>query len=93
MGFLKGKRILILGVASKLSIASGIATSMHREGADLAFTYQNDKLKERVVKFADSWDSSLVFPCDVTSDHQIEQLFQKLSETWDSLDGIVHCLA
>ena len=93
MGFLKGKRILILGVASKLSIASGIATSMHREGADLAFTYQTDKLKERVVKFADSWDSSLVFPCDVTSDHQIEQLFQKLSETWDSLDGIVHCLA
>ena len=93
MGFLKGKRILILGVASKLSIASGIATSMHREGADLAFTYQNDKLKDRVVKFADSWDSSLVFPCDVTSDHQIEQLFQKLSETWNSLDGIVHCLA
>ena len=54
MGFLTGKRVLILGVASKLSIASGIAEAMHREGAELAFTYQNDKLKDRVEKFADT---------------------------------------
>lgn len=93
MSFLAGKRILILGVASKLSIASGIAAAMHREGAELAFTYQNQKLKDRVLGFADQWDSDLVFPCDVTSDEQIEDLFSGLSEKWDGLDGIVHCLA
>ena len=52
MGMLSGKRALIVGVASKLSIAYGIAQSMHREGAELAFTYQNDKLKDRVLGFA-----------------------------------------
>ena len=62
MGYLTGKKYLILGVASKLSIASGIAESMHREGAELAFTYQNEKLKGRVVKFAAAWGSDLVFP-------------------------------
>lgn len=93
MSFLAGKRVLILGVASKLSIASGIAAAMHREGAELAFTYQNEKLKDRVLGFAEQWDSDLVFPCDVTSDQQIEDLFSGLSEKWDGLDGIVHCLA
>ncbi len=93
MGFLSGKKILVLGVASKLSIASGIAAAMHREGAELAFTYQNDKLKDRVLKFAEGWDSSLVFPCDVTSDQQIADLMSSLSEQWDGLDGLVHCLA
>ena len=75
MGFLAGKRILILGVASKLSIASGIAAAMHREGAEIALTYQNDKLKDRVSKFAGGWDSNRVFPCDVTNDQQIQDLF------------------
>jgi enoyl-[acyl-carrier protein] reductase I len=93
MSFLAGKRVLILGVASKLSIASGIAAAMHREGAALAFTYQNEKLKDRVLGFAEQWDSNLVFPCDVTSDQQIDDLFSGLSEKWDGLDGIVHCLA
>ena len=93
MSFLAGKRILILGVASKLSIASGIAAAMHREGAELAFTYQNEKLKDRVLGFGEQWDSNLVFPCDVTSDQQIDEVFSGLSEKWDGLDGIVHCLA
>ncbi|PCH63823.1 MAG: enoyl-[acyl-carrier-protein] reductase FabI [SAR86 cluster bacterium] len=93
MGFLTGKRILILGVASKLSIASGIAAAMHREGAELAFTYQNDRLKDRVKGFAESWDSDLIYPCDVTNDTQIKQLFSQLGDKWDGIDGIVHCLA
>lgn len=93
MGFLAGKRILVLGVASKLSIASGIAAAMHREGAELAFTYQNDRLRDRVVGFAEGWESRLVFPCDVTSDGQIRDLFAGLADNWDGLDGIVHCLA
>jgi len=93
MGFMAGKRILVLGIASKLSIASGIAAAMHREGAELAFTYQNEKLKDRVLGFAESWGSNLVYPCDVTNDSQIVDLFSQLSENWDGLDGIVHCLA
>ncbi len=93
MGYLTGKKILILGVASKLSIASGIAEAMHREGAELAFTYQNEKLKERVEKFAAGWGSTLVFPCDVVKDQEITDLFESLAKEWDGLDGIVHCLA
>ena len=93
MGFLAGKRILVLGVASKLSIASGIASAMHREGAELALTYQNEKLKGRVEEFAAGWDSKLTFPCDVTNDDEIKQLFTDLGRHWDGLDGIVHCLA
>ena len=93
MGYMSGKKVLILGVASKLSIASGIAEAMHREGAELAFTYQGEKLKERVEKFAAGWDSELVFPCDVTSDDQINDLFENLGKHWDGIDCIVHCLA
>ena len=66
MGFLDGKRALIVGLASNRSIAWGIAQAMHREGAELAFTYQNDKLKSRVEKMADECGSKLTFPCDVS---------------------------
>tara|TARA_R110000796_G_scaffold234450_1_gene353150 strand:+ start:39154 stop:39948 length:795 start_codon:yes stop_codon:yes gene_type:complete len=92
MGFLSGKRILIVGVASKLSIASGIAAAMHREGAELAFTYQNEKLKARVEGFAAEWGSGpeLCFPCDVADDAQIDQAFAELAKQWDGLDCIVH---
>jgi enoyl-[acyl-carrier protein] reductase I len=71
MGFLSGKRILITGVASKLSIAYGIAQAMHREGAELAFTYQNEKLKGRVEEFAAALGSDIVLPCDVAEDESI----------------------
>src|SRR5574343_452738 len=92
MGFLTGKRVLIVGVASKLPIASGIAAAMHREGAELAFTYQNEKLKGRVEEFAAGWGSSadLCFPCDVASDEEIAAVFDALSKKWDGLDCIVH---
>jgi len=92
MGFLTGKRVLIVGVASKLSIASGIAAAMHREGAELAFTYQNDKLKGRVEEFAAGWGSSaeMCFPCDVANDADIAKVFEELSKKWDGLDCIVH---
>ena len=92
MGFLSAKRVLIVGVASKLSIASGIAAAMHREGAELAFTYQNEKLKGRVEEFAAGWGSGpeLCFPCDVADDAEIEQVFVELAKKWDGLDCIVH---
>ena len=66
---------------------------MRREGAELAFTYQNEKLKDRVIGFAEQWGSDLVYPCDVTEDSQIEDLMSGISDAWDGLDGIVHCLA
>ncbi len=94
MGFLAGKRFLIVGVASDRSIATGIAEAMHREGAELAFTYQNDKLKSRVLKAAERYGSNetLCFPCDVASDEQIQQVFDGLGKQWDALDGVVHAV-
>lgn len=93
MGFLAGKRILITGLLSNRSIAYGIARAMRREGADLAFTYQNDRFRERVTKMAAEFDSSLVFPCDVASDEEIAGLFAELGKSWDGLDGLVHSIA
>jgi len=93
MGFLQGKKALIVGLASNRSIAWGIADSMRREGADLAFTYQNDKLKSRVEKMAEECGSNLTFPCDVSSDEQIENVFTGLQGAWDGLDIIIHSVA
>lgn len=93
MGFLKDKKALVVGVASNRSIAWGIAQAMHREGAELAFTYQNDKLRERVEKFAAESDSRITLPCDVASDEQIEQVFARLGDHWEHLDIIVHSVA
>ncbi|WLQ15563.1 enoyl-ACP reductase [Hahella aquimaris] len=90
MGLLSGKKALIVGVASKLSIAKGIADAFHREGAEIALTYQNDKLKGRVEGFAAEYDSKLTFPCDVSSDAEIEQLFKDLGQHWDGIDILVH---
>lgn len=90
MGLLSGKRALIVGVASKLSIAYGIAEAFHQQGAELALTYQNEKLKPRVEKFAAGWDSELIFPCDVASDDEIENVFTELNKHWDKIDIIVH---
>jgi len=90
MGFLAGKKVLIVGVASKLSIASGIASAFHREGADIALTYQNEKLKPRVEKFGKEWGSSIILPCDVSSDVEIEQVFEELAKVWDGIDIIIH---
>jgi enoyl-[acyl-carrier protein] reductase I len=90
MGFLHGKRALIVGIASQRSIAWGIANAMHREGAQLAFTYQNDRLKDRVEEAANAFGSNIVLPCDVADDIQIEEVFAQLTEHWDGLDILVH---
>ncbi|RKZ41377.1 MAG: enoyl-[acyl-carrier-protein] reductase FabI [Gammaproteobacteria bacterium] len=93
MGFLKGKRALIVGLASNRSIAWGIAQAMHREGAELAFTYQNEKLLSRVEKMAAECDTNITLPCDVSSDEQIKRVFDELQKSWDGLDIIVHSVA
>ncbi len=90
MGFLADKKALIVGVASQRSIATGIAHAMHREGAELAFTYQNEKLRDRVQGFAAECDSDLVLPCDVADDAQIAAVAAGLKERWGKLDILVH---
>jgi len=93
MGILTGKKILIAGIASEKSIATGIADAMYQQGAELAFTYLNDRLKDRVVAVADRCESDLIFPCDVSSDDQIKKLFISLAEKWPKFDGFVHAIA
>src|SRR5262249_8016519 len=93
MGFLEGKRILVTGMLSNRSIAYGIANAMQREGAALAFTYQGEGVKDRVLKLAVEFKSDLAFPCDVGNDAEIERLFKDLGARWDGLDGIVHSIA
>lgn len=90
MGFLAGKRALIVGVASNRSIATGIAQAMHREGAELAFTYQTEKLKSRVEKLATAVGSSICLPCDVASDAEIDAVFSDLKAHWEHIDIVVH---
>ena len=93
MGFLTGKRALIVGLASNRSIAWGIAKAMQREGAELAFTYQNEKLRDRVEKMAGECGTEIIVPCDVSDDEQIDAVFDHLDDYWDHLDIIVHSVA
>src|SRR5689334_2013844 len=93
MGFLAGKRAFIVGVATDRSIAWGIAQAMHREGAVLAFSYVNDKMKERVEPLAHSIGSKLTMPLDVTADGQIDSAFELLKREWGQLDIVIHAVA
>lgn len=93
MGFLEGKRALITGIASERSIASGIAEAMHRQGAQLALTYQNDKLKSRVEDAAKQWNNALVLPLDVADDEQITHCADMLRLHWDHCDIVIHAIA
>lgn len=93
MGFLKGKKALIVGLASDRSIAYGIANAMHEQGAELAFTYQSDKLKDRVIKMAAEWNSKIALPCDVAYDDEIDNVFAELKKHWEGLDILVHSAA
>ena len=94
MGFLQGKRALVTGIASQRSIATGIADAMHRQGAELALTYQNEKLKSRVEDAAANYGSKIVLPLDVADDGQIDACFDELGKHWsDGFDILVHCIA
>jgi enoyl-[acyl-carrier protein] reductase I len=93
MGFLAGKKILITGVLSNRSIAYGVAQACRREGADLAFTYVNDELKERVVRIAAEFGAVPVLRCDVTKDEDIDALFASVASEWGALDGLLHAIA
>jgi len=93
VGFLAGKRALIVGLATERSIAHGIARAMHREGAELVFSYQNDRLKERVEDMAQGFGAKLVMPMDVASDAEIGSAFAQIGDAWGSLDILVHSVA
>jgi enoyl-[acyl-carrier protein] reductase I len=93
MGFMASKRMLITGMISTRSIAYGVAQAMHREGAELAFTYQGERVRDRVLDLARHFGSELVFPCDVASDDEINELFISLKQHWDGFDGFVHAIA
>ena len=93
MSFLKNKKVLILGLLSDRSIAYGIAQSMYEQGAELAFTCQMEKHQGRVEKLAANFNSSIVLPCDVASDEQINNLFTLLAEHWQKFDVLVHSIA
>ena len=93
MGLLAGKRILVTGLLSNRSIAYGVARAMHREGAELAFAYQNDRFQERVSKLAADFGSTLILPCDVQEDSQIDELFSRIGDAWGGIDSVVHSIA
>ena len=93
MGFLAGKRLLITGVLNSRSIAYGIARACHREGAELAFSYQGERFRDRIAEFAAEFGSTLIFECDVAEDAQIDRLFAELGQSWDQFDGFVHAIA
>jgi enoyl-[acyl-carrier protein] reductase I len=93
MGFLAGKKVLIVGLATDRSIAWGISQAMQREGAELAFTYQNERIKDRVVELATALGSTLVMPMDVGIDAEIAAAFARLRAQWGALDVIVHSVA
>lgn len=93
MGFLANKKVLIVGLASSRSIAYGIAKAFHEQGAELAFTYQNEKLKSRVEKMAAEFNSTIALACDVASDNEINNVFQELNTHWDHLDVVIHSVA
>jgi enoyl-[acyl-carrier protein] reductase I len=93
MAFLTGKRAVVVGLASNRSIAWGIAQALRREGAELAFSYQNDKLAERVRKLAAEQQSDIVLPLDVSDDAQIDEFFNRLAERWDGFDILIHSVA
>jgi len=93
MGFLTGKRALICGVANKYSIALGVAKAMHRQGAELAFTFQSERLKENVEPIAKELGSDIVLPCEVADDASIDAMYALLAKRWDKFDILVHSIA
>ncbi|MCB0338364.1 MAG: SDR family oxidoreductase, partial [Bdellovibrionales bacterium] len=93
MGMFSDKKILVLGVANAKSIAWGISEALHKEGAELAFTYVNDAIEKRLRPLAEGLGSKVILPCDVASDSEIENLFVELESRWGRLDGVLHSVA
>ncbi|HEX5768681.1 MAG TPA: SDR family oxidoreductase, partial [Burkholderiales bacterium] len=93
MALLAGKKIMVTGVLSNRSIAYGVAKVARREGAEIALTYQNERFKDRVTEMAKELGADIALPCDVSVDREIQDLFSRLAENWQRLDGLVHAIA
>src|SRR5512143_472281 len=93
MGLMADKRVVVFGVANDHSIAWAIAEAMHREGAALAFTYVNEAIERRVRPLADSLGVSLVLPCDVSRDDDVDRTAAALKNAWGGVDCIIHAVA
>ena len=89
---LENKKIIIFGLANKYSIAAGIAKSMSKQGAKLAFAYQNERLLKNLRPIADECNSDILIECDVSSDESIENAFNNLTKEWNTFDGLVHSI-
>ena len=89
---LKNKKIVIFGVANKYSIATGIARSMHEQGAELAFAYQNERLLKNIKPIAEELGSEILIECDVSNDSSIDQAFKDLTNRWNKFDGLIHSI-
>lgn len=92
-GLMQGKRGLIMGVANNRSIAYGIAKALKSQGAEIALSYQDEKILKRVQKVADELEIDTLFECNVTNDASIDAMFDALKEKWGKLDFVVHALA
>ncbi len=92
-GFMAGRRGLIMGVANNRSIAWGIAKACAEQGAELAFTYQGEALKKRVLPLAEELGISVMAECDVTDDASIDAAFSQIEKEWGGLDFLVHAIA
>ena len=93
MGLLDGRKGVIFGVANEKSIAWAIAQKLHKEGAELAFTFAGDALEKRVRPLADSLGAKLILPCDVTKDDQIQAVFDQIRSSFGHLDILIHAIA
>jgi enoyl-[acyl-carrier protein] reductase I len=93
MKLLEGKRAVIFGVANDRSIAWAIAEALHREGAELAFTYAGEILEKRVRPLAEGIGAKIILACDVTKDEEVEKVFQTLRQEWGGLDILIHAIA
>ncbi|ADP67239.1 enoyl-ACP reductase [Buchnera aphidicola] len=93
MGFLKGKKFLIIGISSVRSIAFGIAKSLYNQKAELGFVCQNEKIKKKIKKLVEPMKSCIVLCCDVSNDKNIKKLFIDLGQVWKKFDGLVHAIA
>ena len=91
-GLMKGKRGLIMGLANDKSLAWGIARKLHEQGAEMAFSYQGDALKKRVIPLAEQLGSDFTFECDVSDMNALDRAFDKLKERWDTIDFVVHAI-
>lgn len=93
MGLMTGKRGVIFGLANDMSIAWGIAQQLKAQGAELAFTYLNEALEKRVRPLAESLGSSVILPCDVAKEEEIEAVFTEIGKQWGKIDFVVHAVA